>query len=105
MNQATMFDVETAPMAQSVPAVRPEQSSMLIALADPVADVAGHLPADLRAVLAGYALAGLDQPRQTNILADLGTGRITTKGALERRCKEALKAQTQEAQHPFAWGS
>jgi hypothetical protein len=80
--QAVLFyDGTSKPMAQ-VPVTGPVQACMLLGT-DP-------------------ALAGLDTNRQAAILADLGTGRIVTAGALRKRCAAALAAQAQEG--TFSWG-
>lgn len=102
--QASMFDVPTEAPAMAQPARAPAQSVMLLGLAEPAADLASQIPADLLAVLAGYALAGLDANRQALVLSDLGTGRIVTKGALVARCKALMAQQTTEATQPFCWG-
>jgi hypothetical protein len=102
--QAVLFyDGTSKPMAQ-VPVTGPVQACMLLGTDPAVAALAsrGNLPAPLLDVLAGYALAGLDTNRQAAILADLGTGRIVTAGALRKRCAAALAAQAQEG--TFSWG-
>jgi hypothetical protein len=102
MQQLSLFDGSGPPTAR-IPGEGPTQATMFDADLTGAAGAlltAGQLP---RALATELALARLNSERQAIVMADLGTGRITTVAALRKRCQALAQAQAQDG--AFTWGA